>query len=237
MTEIPEKAEAHAAAAEKKWVDKLATAASALIALGTLASWFFGSHTQFPRWFFYVLTALVVVIVYKYFENTLRGFIQAISLRSYLRQQHFQLLDFLQRFGELVTTHGDDSIVVMLQKISDRKGQDVVDRDLFAYPELFMSNIMVRLSEPGRQPSAGEVKGVLNDLSNLIRFSAHFYFKKPLHVKGIPDLSKEEKKSLDLARENFADFVRRFQTFYDEVNVRLGSASRAHFEIPKPLSA
>ncbi len=235
MAEASLKSDLHVTTADRRWLDRLATAASALIAVGTLASWFFGSRTTFPKWFFYVLTGFVVVIVYKYFENTIRGMIQSLSVRSYLRQQHYQLIDFIQHFSELVGQRGDDSIVVMLQKISDRKGQEVVDRDLFGYPELFMSNILMRMSEPGRQLSPGEFKGVLNDLSNLIKFCALFYFKKPLHLKGIPDLSKEEKKSLDFARENFADFVRRFQTFYDEVNVRLGSTSRAHFEIPKPL--
>jgi len=44
-------------------------------------------------------------------------------------------------------------------------------------------------------------------------------------------------KELEFARENFADFLRRYQIFFDEVSVRLGLTSRAHFEIPKPLSS
>jgi hypothetical protein len=39
-----------------------------------------------------------------------------------------------------------------------------------------------------------------------------------------------------MAWENFADFVRRYSIFYDEINGKLGSSARAHFEIPKPLS-
>jgi hypothetical protein len=222
--------------AEKRWIDTIATVSSALIAIGTLLNWFFGRHTTFPPWFFYFLTILILVIVYKYFEESIRRFIQSISVRQFIRQQHFQLLDFIRRFGELVTTRSEDSISTLLQKISDRNGQEIVDRDLFGYADLFIANILLKLSESGQHITVGEFKSVLNDLSSLIKFCSYFYFKKPLHVKGITGLTAEEKKNVEMARENFADFVRRYQTFYDEVNVKLGSSSRVHFEIPKPIS-
>ncbi len=225
-----------APAPEKRWIDTIATVSSALIAIGTLLNWFFGKHTTFPSWFFYFLTVLILIIVYKYFEESIRMFIQAMSVRQFIRQQHFQLLDFIRRFSELVTTRSEDSISTLLQKISDRNGQEVVDRDLFGYADLFISNILLKLSESGQRITIGEFKSVLNDLSSLIKFCSYFYFKKPLHVKGITGLTADEKKNVEMARENFADFVRRYQTFYDEVNVKLGSSSRVHFEIPKPIS-
>lgn len=225
-----------APAPEKKWIDTIATVSSALIAIGTLLNWFFGRQHTFPPWFFYFLTFLILVIVYKYFEESIRLFIQALSHRQFIRQQHFQLLDFLRRFSELVTTRSEDSISTLLQKISDKNGQEIVDRDLFGYADMFIANILLKLSESGQRISVGEFKSVLNDLSSLIKFCSFFYFKKPLHVKGITGLTADEKKNVEMARENFADFVRRYQTFYDEVNVKLGSSSRVHFEIPKPVS-
>ena len=57
---------------EKKWINNVATISSALIALGTLLNWFFGKQNSFPHWFFYILTFLIVVILYKYFEETIR---------------------------------------------------------------------------------------------------------------------------------------------------------------------
>jgi hypothetical protein len=161
--------------------------------------------------------------------------VQTLALRSYLRDQHAHLTDFLQRFGELVTLRSDDSIAVALQRISERTGQEVVDKDLFAFVDQHLSDILLRLSDLGKGIRLGEFRGMLNDLSTQIRFCSHFYFKKPIQVKGIAQVTAEERRSLELARENFADFVRRYQTFYDSVHIRIGSSVRAHFEIPKPL--
>ncbi len=219
-----------------KWAGSISTIASALLALATLFSLFFGAKTHFPSWFLYALTILMVVIVYKYFEDSIRHAIQAVSLRSYLREQHFQLLDYIQRFNELVTPRGEDSIITTIHKIEERNGQEIIDKDLLSYHDQFLSNVFLRMSEAGKELSAGEFKGIMNDLSTLIKFSSYFYFKKPLHVRGLGELNKEERKNIELARENFADFVRRYSIFYDEVNGKLGSSARAHFEIPKPLS-
>jgi hypothetical protein len=219
-----------------KWAGSISTIASALLALATLYSLFFGAKTHFPPWFLYALTVLMAVILYKYFEDSIRRVIQAISLRSFLREQHFQLLDFIQRFNELVTPRGEDSIILAIHKIEERSGQEIIDKDLLNYHDQFLSNVLLRMSEAGKELSAGEFKGIMNDLGTLIKFSSYFYFKKPLHMRGIADLNKEERKNIELARENFADFVRRYSIFYDEINGKLGSSARAHFEIPKPLS-
>ena len=225
-----------APASGTKWASSISTIASSLLALATLFSLFFGAKTRFPSWFLYALTGLMLVIVYKYFEDSIRRAIQAISLRSYLRQQHFQLLDYIQRFNELVTPRGEDSIILAINKIEQRSGQEIIDKDLLNYLEQFLSNILLRMSGAGKELSVGEFKGIMNDLSTLIKFCSYFYFKKPLHVRGITDLNKEERKNIELARENFADFVRRYSMFYDEINGKLGSSARARFEIPKPLS-
>lgn len=81
-----------------------------------------------------------------------------------------------------------------------------------------------------------EFKGVMNDLNTLIRFCTCFYFKKPFNGREASDLTKDEIKEVEFAHENFVDFLRRYQIFYDEVSGRLGSTTRAHFEIPKPLT-
>lgn len=221
---------------EKKWINNVATISSALIALGTLLNWFFGKQNSFPHWFFYILTFLIVVILYKYFEETIRRYIQVWALKSYLREAHFHLVDSLQRFSELVTQRSDDSIVRVLETISGRVGQEIVDKDLFAYADQLIANVFLKLSDSGRNITVGEFKGIISDMSTLIKFCTHFYFKKPLHVREVVDLTRDEMKNLELARENFADFVRRYQVFYDEVNAKLGSTARGHFEIPKPLS-
>ena len=237
MEEATPKAEPQTGPGEKRWFDTLATISSAVIAIGTLIGWFFGKQSNFPHWFSYLLALFILVIIYKYSEPSIRRIIRALAVRTFLKDQHQRLLDFLQRFAELVTLRGDDSIAVILQKISEQRKQDIVDRDLFAYPDQFISNILLRLSESGSGISLTEFKGVLNDLSTLIKFCSYFYFKKPIHIAGIQNLTAEERKNLELARENFADFVRRFSSFYDEANVKLGSTSRAHFEIPKPISS
>ncbi len=224
------------AGTEKRWINNIAAISSALIALGTLLNWFFAKQTNFPKWFFYVLTFLILVILYKYFEDAIRRFLADMAVKTYLRQAHFHLVDSLQRFSELVTQRGDDSIVRVLDAISTRIGQDVVDKDLYAYADQLIQNVFLKLSDSGRNMTVGEFKGVISDMSTLIKFTTHFYFKKPLHVREVCDLTSEELKNLELARENFADFVRRYQIFYDEVNAKLGSAARGRFEIPKPLS-
>jgi hypothetical protein len=237
MEETTPKAQTQSGTGEKRWFDTLATISSAVIAIGTLIGWFFGKQSSFPHWFSYLLALFILVIIYKYTEPSIRRIIRSLSVRTFLRDQHQRLIDFLQRFAELVTLRGDDSIAVILQKITEQRKQDIVDRDLFAYPDQFISNILLRLSESGNRISLTEFKGVLNDLSTLIKFCSYFYFKKPIHVRGIQNLTTEERKNLELARENFADFVRRFSAFYDDANVKLGSTARAHFELPKPLSS
>ncbi len=224
------------AAPPKKWIDNIAAVSSALIAIGTLLNWFFGRESSFPKWFFYVLTILILVILYKYFEESIKRAFASIAVRNYIREAHFKLLDNLQRFSELVSQRSDDSIVHVIDTISTRRGQPLVDKDLYPYADQLVQNILLKLSESGKSLSAGEFKGVLNDLSTLIRFCTFFYFKKPFHVQESCDLTKEEMKELEFARENFADFLRRYQIFFDEVSGRLGSTTRAHFEIPKPVS-
>ncbi|HTX98632.1 MAG TPA: hypothetical protein VMG09_01295 [Bacteroidota bacterium] len=221
----------------KKWIDNIAAVSSALIAIGTLLNWFFGRESSFPKWFFYVLTILILVILYKYFEESIKRFFAALAVKNYIREAHFKLLDNLQRFSELVSPRSDDSIVHVIETVSTRRGKPLVDRDLYPYADQLVQNILLKLSESGRGLSAGEFKGVLNDLTTLIRFCTYFYFKKPFHVQDAGDLTKDEMKELEFARENFADFLRRYQIFFDEVSVRLGLTSRAHFEIPKPLSS
>ncbi len=220
----------------KKWIDNIAAVSSALIAIGTLLNWFFGRESSFPKWFFYVLTLLILVILFKYFEESIKRFFAAIAVRSYIREAHFKLLDNLQRFSELVSQRSDDSIVHVIETIGTRRGRALVDKDLYPYADQLVQNILLKLSESGKSLSAGEFKGVLNDLSTLIRFCTFFYFKKPFHSQDTGDLTKDEMKELEFARENFADFLRRYQIFFDEVSGRLGSTTRAHFEIPKPVS-
>jgi hypothetical protein len=110
-----------------------------------------------------------------------------------------------------------------------------VETDLFTYPEQSLANILGRLSEEGGSISAGEFKGVLNDLSTLIRYCSHFYFRKPVQENRLSGLDALDRNSLELARENFVDFVRKFQDFHNEVQLRLGSDKREHFELPRPL--
>lgn len=221
---------------EKKWIDTIATASTALIAFGTLLNWFFGRQASFPHWFFYVLTIFILIIVYKYFEESIRRLIQAMYIRNYLRQAHFQLIDSLQRFSELVTQRSDDSIVKVLQDVSTRQGRDIVDHDLYGYTDQLIANIFLKLSGDGGQVSVGEFKGALADLGTLVKYTTHFYFKKPLYGGELNKFTADEVKSVELARENYADFLRRFQIFYDEAHAKIGSSTRAHFEIPKPLS-
>ena len=91
---------------QSRWVNHIATISTALIALGTLLNWFFGKGgPSFPRWFFYILTFLIVVILYNYFQESIRRELQKLAVRSYLRQAHFHLLDSLQRFSELVSRY------------------------------------------------------------------------------------------------------------------------------------
>ncbi len=220
----------------KKWIDNIAAVSSALIAIGTLLNWFFGRESSFPKWFFYVLTILILVILYKYFEESIKRFFAAIAVKNYIREAHFKLLDNIQRFSELVAQRSEDSIIHVVETIGTRRGKPLVDKDLYPHADQLVQNVLLKLSESGRGLSAGEFKGVLNDLTTLIKFCTFFYFKKPFLAHDAGDLTKEEMKELEFARENFADFLRRYQIFYDEVSVRLGSTTRAHFEIPKPLS-
>jgi hypothetical protein len=221
---------------DKRLNETLTTVSSGVVAIGTLVGWFFGSSRGFPPWFTYVLTGFVILLLYKYSEGTIRMIIQNLAVRSFIRDQHPKLVDFIQRFSELVTTRGDGSIAVALQKISERKGKDLVDRDLYSWPDQFISNILLRLSDAGKSISVGEFKGILNDLSSLIKFTSYFYFQKPMHLGDLGELTKDERKTLELVRENYADFVRRFGAFHDDVNGRFGSSTRAHYDIPKPVS-
>ncbi|MGA9120274.1 MAG: hypothetical protein WB699_13000 [Bacteroidota bacterium] len=236
MTEEAAKAQLQAPPQARKWVDNIAAVSTALIALATLLNWFFGRERSFPAWFFYVLTILIVVILFKYFEESIRRFFQSLALRSYIREAHFKLLDNLQRFNELVGQRNDESIIHVIETIATRRGKPVVDRDLYPYADMLVQNILLKLSESGKSLSAGEFKGVMNDLTTLIKFCTYFYYKKPFHLDRAIDLTKEEIKEFEFARENFADFLRRFQIFFDEVNGRFGTTTRGHFEIPKPLS-
>ena len=141
-----------------------------------------------------------------------------------------------QGYGEPVQSHRGERSPSCCRRSQAGKGQEVVDRDLYAYPDLFMSNSMVRFSGPGRQLSAGEVKGILIDTGSLIRICSHIYFETPLLVKGIPNLGRGRGRKVSISPGRTLRRVQRFRTLNAEGNVRPGSTSHAHFGIPKPLS-
>ncbi len=213
----------------------MATVATGVVAIATIVNWFFGGTHAFPRWFSYVLTLFVTFALYKYSEVHVRKLARFLTLRRYIRRQRFRLVEMIQGFGDLISTSQENSLTSVLTRISEKSGHELVDRDLFSYPQQILSNILFRLSDAGGRVSIGEFKGVLNDLSTLIRFCGYFSFTKPVRENRIAGMNSEDRSSLELARENFADFVRRFQAFHDEVQLRLGTELRTRLDIPKPL--
>jgi hypothetical protein len=219
----------------KGWSDTLTTISTGVVAIATLVSWFFGGSHNFPRWFSYLLTVFVLVAAYKYSESHLRRLVRYFAIRLYLRRQRFRLADIIQGFGDLISTKLEDSVTSVLRRIAERNAKGIVETDLFTFPEQSLANILLRLSEAGGTLSAGEFKGVLNDLSVLIRYCSHFYFRKPVQENRLSGLDPAERNGLELARENFVDFVRKFQDFHNEVQLRLGSEKRERFDLPRPL--
>jgi len=219
----------------KGWSDTLTTISTGVVAIATLATWLFGGARAFPQWLSYLLTLFVLVAVYKYSESHVRRLVRFLSLRHYVRQQRFRLVDMIQGFIDLISAKLDDSVTSAHWKIAGRNGQPIVDTDIFGFPERLLSNILLRLSDAGPRISIAEFKGVLGDMGMLIEFCSRFYFRKPVEENRLGEVHPDDRKSLEFARENFADFVRRFQAFDDEVRLRIGSPTRARLEIPKPL--
>ncbi|HXX63692.1 MAG TPA: hypothetical protein VEO56_07835 [Bacteroidota bacterium] len=223
------------APALKGWSDSLATISTGVVAIATLAGWLFGGAHGFPHWFTYIITVFVLVAIYKYSERHVGKLIQYLSLRSYLRQERYRLVEIIQGFGDLISLKLDDSVSSVIRRISERSGTTIVEPELFDYPNEILSNILLRLTDAGKKVTVSEFKGVLNDLSTLLTFCSHLYFKKPLESNKLGHVTAADRNSLELARENFADFVRRFQAFHDEIHLRLGTGTRARFDVPKPF--
>jgi hypothetical protein len=219
----------------KGWSDTLTTISTGVVAIATLATWLFGGTRAFPQWLSYLLTLFVLVAVFKYSESHARRLSRFLSLRHYVRQQRFKLVDMIQGFNDLISSKLDDSVTSAHWKIAGRNGRPIVDTDLFGYPERTLSNILLRLSDAGARISIAEFKGVLGDMGVLVGFCSRFYFRKPVEENRLGEVHPDDLKSLEFARENFADFVRRFQAFDDEVQLRMGTPTRARLEIPKPL--
>ncbi len=219
----------------KGWNESLVTISTGVVAIATLATWFFGGARGFPAWVTYVLTIFVAVALYKYSETYLKRLLGLLIVRRYLRQQRFRLVDSIEGFSDLMSLRLESSVTSVLKKVSGRTGTAIVDPDLLPIPDQFLSNILVGLSEAGGRVTIREFRGVLNDLSTLIKFSTNFYFRKPAEEGKLALVKPDDRNSLEAARENYADFVRRFEVFYDEVRLRVGSGERARFEIPSPL--
>jgi hypothetical protein len=224
-----------AAPAVKGWSESLVTISTGVVAIATLATWFFGGSKGFPAWVTYVLTVFVAVAVYKYSERYLRGLLRLFLIRQYLRQQRFRLVDSIEGFSDLMSLRLESSLTSVLKKISGGAGVDVVDPDLLPIPDQFLSNILVGLSEAGSRITIREFQGVLNDLSTLIKFSTYFFFTKPTADGVLRQVKAEDRNGLEAVRENYADFLRRFEVFYDEVRLHVGTGARARFEIPPPI--
>lgn len=219
----------------KGWSDSLATISTGVVAIATLAGWLFGSAHGFPHWFTYIITVFVLLAIYKYSEHHVGRFFRHLSLRSFMRQERYRLVEIIQGFGDLISPKLDDSVSSVIQRISQRSGRTIVEPELFDYPNEILSNILLRLTDAGKKVTVSEFKGVLNDLSTLLTFCSHLYFRKPVEDNKLGGVTPADRNSLELARENFADFVRRFQAFHDEIHLRMGSGSRARFDVPKPF--
>lgn len=182
----------------------------------------------------YVLTLFVAVALYKYSEAYLKRAVRLLIVRRFLRQQRFRLVGSIEGFSDLMSLRLESSVTSVIRKVSERTGTPLVDPDLLPIPDQFLSNILIGLSEAGGHVSIREFRGVLNDRSTLIKFSTNFYFRKPAAEGMFALVKPDDRNGLEAARESYADFVRRFEVFYDEVRLRVGSGERARFEIPPP---
>ncbi|MEW6511204.1 MAG: hypothetical protein AB1428_09625 [Bacteroidota bacterium] len=217
------------------WSESLVTISTGVVAIATLATWFFGGSQSFPKWVLYFLTVFVLIAVYKYSEPHVRRLYHFLSLRTYLRQQRFRLVGIIEGFTDLMSARREDSVPSVIKKMSEKSGGAIVDPDFLTLPYDLLSNILVSLSDAGRSITIREFKGVLNDLSTLVRFCSYFYFKKPLAENKLRTLKAEDRNTLESVRENFADFVRRYQAFHDEMQLRIGTTTKARFDVPQPL--
>ena len=219
----------------KGWSESLVTISTGVVAIATLATWFFGASKGFPVWVTYVLTLFVAIAVFKYSEVYLKRLLRLFLLRQYLRQQRFRLVDSIEGFSDLMSLRLETSVTSVLKRVSERSGVRVVDPDLLPIPDQFLSNILIGLSEAGGRITIREFQGVLNDLSTLIKFSTYFFFRKPVDEGAVQQTRSEDRATMEAARENYADFIRRFEEFYDEVRLHVGTGARARFEIPPPI--
>jgi hypothetical protein len=129
------------------------------------------------------------------------------------------------------------SILLHLQAQEDWMGANISSGDFDELCENWYSHVRSRVVASSRH--FNEFRFALSDLTMIILACERVYFERSfqnIRAKGVVLLSENDRAALNLARENFAAFIRRFLEFCRAVSDAVGTPiAEICIEIPKPL--
>ncbi len=207
----------------------LLTPTAAIVALVIEA---LNKFSTLPAWFVYVPIILIIIWVFVFGISRVNQIRLLWQKRNITKSHFLKLQSLVQQFSRLISLQHSDTITYAFQNHGQLLNRPFADLAVW-----WTNNLIDRLQTS--RPTFEQLRLGIYDLRALIHSYHRLYLIDHLSkVAKLEDstISDEERKTAELARESFAMYIDKFQTFCGEID----RATRTeiftfYFEKAKPL--
>lgn len=217
-------------------INTISQAVMAVATLATLLATLLNISNKIPPWFIYIpLGILILALPFPLISGGKKFRVWWIRRRA--AQRCFPaLVSLSKQFRDLTSLRLSDTIICGFGKLQ-QSGGTLQMRELAELSEWITNNLISRLEKDNRR--FRELTEGLEDLFALTLSFHRAYFIngiKKARSLGASNIGDEEKKTIEVARESFARYLERFESFCNELNERVETKVVDHsFEKARPL--
>jgi len=225
------------------WTQKaiaLSSIISALASVFAVLIIVFQKEGTLPAWFIYIPAGLLLVSLWVLVRKRARAAVKRV-MQDRVAKKSFS--DFIALANEAYSllerqrTNSITSALLNLQSEKDWIGANLISDDFEQLCIGFLFHLQQWLETCDR--SAKDLTLGLNLLTSIVAASERAYFEQSFHrirARGVSLMSDNNKATLNLARENFAAFLRKFLSYRQQVRAKLGEIVVDYYvDIPKQL--
>jgi len=223
----------------KNWSERALAVSTIVMAVSsvlTLSISILTNVAVLPVWIVYFPLVVFVAALFFLVYSNARKILVWWRKRAVAGSSFPNLITLAKEFANLTTLRLNDTIVYGFGKIPE-SGPSLQNREFAELCEWVTNNLVARLENSKRK--FNELKLGIRDLHTLVHSFHRVYFiegmKKASSIE-ISNIPEDNKKIIEVARENFARYLDKFQSLCNEINERLGRKEfDYYFEKAKPL--
>ncbi len=209
----------------------------ALASVLTLILLLFNSMNKLPDWLIFTTVIIAITGIFLLSIKVGRKILSSLSQRRIANSNFPTLISLCKQFQDLISLRMTDTIVYTFGNMQ-QAGVNFQMREFADLSEWITNNLIARLESSKR--GFIELRQGIRDLHALTHSFHRTYFiegiKKVRSLGGTSNILDEDKRVIEVARESFARYLERFQTFSSEINEKIGRKEfDYYFEKAKPL--